>query len=114
MGNDQENERSTNKLKSDVVLSSKQVNNPNHASSVVNKLDNCVGDPKVSDSHRNKTMSTESTSSMTPLSQIVNSDGVIRGKNRHFYINKSQCNNSMYGLNMVDSKLNLYCLIFHR
>ena len=69
-----------NKLQSDVVLSSKHVNNPNHASSVVNKHDNYVGEPNASDSQRSKNMSTESISSKAPISQIVHPDGVIRGK----------------------------------
>ena len=69
------------KLQSDTILSSKHVNNPNHASSVVNKHDNYVGDQKASDPQRSKEMSTDSTSSKAPISQIVHPDGVIRGKN---------------------------------
>ena len=67
-----DNERSMGKTHSDLVFSSKHVNN----------ADSYVSDPKTSDAHEKETsrrpacISTESSSTITPFSQMVNKDGI--------------------------------------
>ena len=67
-----DNERSMVKTHSDPVFSSKLVNN----------ADNRISDPKTSDAHvkeisrRPACISTESSSTITPYSQMVNKDGI--------------------------------------